>query len=128
MKRTLICTAARITATTAALVIASAATWAQDFTVQMKDQDGKTSTHYVSRNAVRDVSSAPVETDVIYRLDQGKIIKLNHQQKTYTETTLAEAREQAEKKASERGAQQQQMMAHFGANAAPVVTKLGSGR
>ena len=65
---------------------------AQDFTVRMKDQDGKTAIHYVSRNAVRNVSSNPVETDVIYRLDRGTIIRLNHQDKTYTEITLAQAR------------------------------------
>lgn len=33
---------------------------AQDFTVRMTDQDGKTAVHYVSRNAVRSVSSNPM--------------------------------------------------------------------
>jgi hypothetical protein len=99
---------------------------AQDYTVHMTDQDGKTATHYVSRNAVRDVSSSPVETDVIYRLDKGTIIKINHQQKTYTEMTLAEARQLAEKKAGNMSPMQQQMMAHFSA-AKPTVTKVGKG-
>ena len=66
---------------------------AQDFTVKMKESDGKTSVYYVSRNAVRNVSSSPIETDVIYRLDAGKIITVDNKQKTYSETTLAEARQ-----------------------------------
>src|SRR5262249_36578236 len=44
----------------------------------MVDEDGKAATHYVSRIAVRNVSSSPVETDVIYRLDTGKMITLSH--------------------------------------------------
>jgi len=100
---------------------------AQDFTVRIKDQDGKTAIHYVSRNAVRNVSSNPVETDVIYRLDTGKIIRLNHQEKTYTEITLAEAREQMEKKGA-MGSPQQAMMQRLGMKAGTAtVTKIGPG-
>jgi len=100
----------------------------QDFTVRMKDQDGKIAIHYVSRNAVRNVSSNPVETDVIYRLDRGTIIRLNHQEKTYTEVTLEQARQQTEKKAGSMRAQQE-MMSRLGMNAAgnTSVTKIGPG-
>jgi Domain of unknown function (DUF4412) len=100
---------------------------AQDFTVRMKDQDGKTATHYVSRNAVRNVSSNPVETDVIYRLDRGTIIRLNHQQKTYSEITVAQAREQGERSAA--GNTQQAMMRRLGmtGGGATSVTKIGPG-
>jgi hypothetical protein len=127
MKRKLGCTAGWLVTIVVVLIIVSGAALAQDFTVHMKDQDGKTATHYLSRNAVRDVSSAPVDTDVIYRLDKGTIIKLNHKQKTYTEVTLAEARQEADKKASNMSPMQQQMMAHMGGNGAPTVTKLGAG-
>jgi uncharacterized protein DUF4412 len=64
---------------------------AEDFTVRMQNDEGKPATRYVSQKAVRQVSSYPVETDVIYRLDQGKIIRLDHKAKTYTETTPAAA-------------------------------------
>jgi hypothetical protein len=129
MKRRPTWTAGWLTTATVVFVIASATTLAaQDFTVRMQDEDGKISTHYVSRNAVRNVSSTPVDTDVIYRLDQGKIITLNHKQKTYTEITLAEARQQMEKKQSEMGPQQQEVMRRLGmAGAAASITKIGAG-
>jgi len=99
---------------------------AQDFTVRTKDQDGKTAIHYVSRNAVRDVASNPVEFDIIYRLDTGKIIRLNHHAKTYAEITPAEARQQTEKKAGMSA--QQAMMRRSGNNSWTVsVTKIGAG-
>jgi len=122
-------TAGWLTTVTVVCVIASATTLAaQDFTVRMQDEDGKISTHYVSRHAVRNVSSTPVETDVIYRLDQGKMITLNHQQKTYTETTLAEARQHMEKRTSEMDPQEQEMMRRLGmAGAAASITKIGAG-
>lgn len=113
----------------AAMVAASAQNlWAQDFTVRMKDQDGKTAVHYVSRNAVRNVSSNPVETDVIYRLDRSTIIRLNHQQKTYTEITLAQSRQQGDSNASRTNAQQA-MMRRLGmtGGGATSVTKIGPG-
>jgi hypothetical protein len=72
-----------------AVLCTSAMARAEDFTVHMKNDEGKTATRYVSQKAVRDVSSYPVEVDVIYRLDQGKIIRLDHQAKTYAETTPA---------------------------------------
>ena len=127
MKQNSTFTAGQFPSAIAMIILVSSMALAQDFTVHMKDQDGKAATHYVSRNAVRDVSSSPVETDVIYRLDKGTIITLNHKQKTYTEVTLAEARQQAEKKASNMNPMQQQMMAHMGGGAAPTVTKLGAG-
>jgi uncharacterized protein DUF4412 len=112
----------------AAILVGSAQVLsAQDFTVRMKDQDGKTAVHYVSHKAVRNVSSNPVETDVIYRLDTGKIITLNHQQKTYTETTLAQAREQMEKKGA-MGSPQRALMRRLGMNAGTSsITKIGAG-
>lgn len=101
---------------------------AQDFTVRMKDQDGKIAIHYVSHNAVRNVASNPVETDVIYRLDRGTIIRLNHQEKTYTETTLAQARQQMEKNTGAANAQQA-MMRRLGmtGGGATSVTEIGPG-
>jgi hypothetical protein len=108
-----------------AMLIASALpVTAQDFTVRMKDQDGKIAVHYVSRNAVRNVASNPVETDVIYCLDTGKIITLNHQKKTYTELTLAQARERFEKAMTA----QQATMRRLGMNVGTVsITKIGPG-
>lgn len=101
---------------------------AQDFTVRMKDQDGKTAIHYVSRNAVRNVSSNPVETDVIYRLDRGTIIRLNHQDKTYTEITLAQARQQGEKNAgATKGRQAMMQRLGMTGGGATSVTKIGPG-
>jgi hypothetical protein len=112
----------------AAILVASTQTlYAQDFTVRMKDQDGKTAIHYVSRNAVRNVSSNPVETDVIYRLDMGTIIRLNHQEKTYTETTLAQARQQMEKNTGAATAQQAMMRRLGMTGGATTVTKMGLG-
>jgi hypothetical protein len=108
----------------AMLIAAALPVTAQDFTVRMKDQDGKIAVHYVSRNAIRNVASNPVETDVIYRLDTGKIITLNHQKKTYTELTLAQARERFEKAMSA----QQAAMRRLGMNAGTVsITKIGPG-
>jgi uncharacterized protein DUF4412 len=101
---------------------------AQDFTVRMRDQDGKTAIHYVSRNAVRNVSSNPVETDVIYRLDRGTIIRLNHHDKTYTEITLAQARQQGEQNAGTTNGPQA-MMRRLGmtGSGSTSVTKIGPG-
>jgi hypothetical protein len=108
----------------AMLITSALQVTAQDFTVRMKDQDGKIAVHYVSRNAVRNVASNPVETDVIYRLDSGKIITLNHQKKTYTELTLAQARERFEKAMSA----QQAAMRRLGMNVGTVsITKIGPG-
>ncbi len=84
-------------ASAAVLVLSTQIVNAQDFTVRMNEGDGKTSNYYVSRNAVRNVSSSPIDTDVIYRLDTGKIITVDTKQRTYSETTLAEARQQIQK-------------------------------
>jgi hypothetical protein len=126
MRRKLISTATRRTVATAALAIASAMILgAQDFTVRMKDQDGKIAVYYIARNAVRNVSSYPVETDVIYRIEQGKIITLNPKQKTYTEVTMAEVREKMS--TAQIKPQQQEMMHRMGLDAAPTITNLGAG-
>ena len=98
---------------------------AQDFTVRMKDQDGKIAVHYVARNAVRNVSAYPIETDVIYRIDQGKIIRLNPKQKTYTEVTMAEEREIIS--TAHVKPQDQEMMHRMGLDAPPTITNLGAG-
>jgi hypothetical protein len=116
MKRSLIC----VTLTTALMISAALA---QDFTVHMTDQDGKPSTHYVSHNAVRYVASNPVQIDVIYRIDKGTIIHVDHQQKTYSEITLAEARQQAAAKS----AHPNPAMARFGASLTPTITRIGAG-
>jgi hypothetical protein len=99
---------------------------AQDFTVRMKDDDGKIAIYYVGRNALRNVESNPVDTDVIYRFDTGKMIRLDHKQKTYTETTFAELRQEAEKNAA--NPQRQEMMRRLGINpGATSITKIGPG-
>jgi hypothetical protein len=117
--------AGRITVATALTVASAMSLGAQDFTVRMKDQDGKIAVHYIARNAVRNVSSYPIETDVIYRIDQGKIIRLNPKQKTYTEVTLAEVREKMS--TAQIKPQQQEMMHRMGLDAAPTITDLGAG-
>lgn len=65
---------------------------------------------------------------MIYRLDRGTIIRLNHQQKTYTEITLAQARQQAEKNPGAANPQQA-MMRRLGitGGAATSITKIGPG-
>src|SRR2546422_1018082 len=101
---------------------------AQDFTVQMKDDDGKNiATHYVSRNAVRNVSSKPVDSDMIYRLDIGKIITVNHKQKSYGEITAAEIRQLIEKKQNATNPEKQEAMRRLGFGGAATVTRIGAG-
>jgi hypothetical protein len=124
MKANQNCSVSRLIAVGAILIASTLPVTAQDFTVRMKDQDGKIAVHYVSRNAVRNVASNPVETDVIYRLDTGKIITLNHQKKTYTELTLAQARQRFEKAMRA----QQATMRRLGMNVGTVsITKIGPG-
>jgi len=94
---------------------------AEDFTARMQNDEGKTATRYVSQKAVRQVSAYPVETDVIYRLDQGKIIRLDHKAKTYTEATPAAA-SQAFSGQSPGGGKLPPALA------APTVTKVGAGQ
>ena len=62
-----------------------------EYTVQMKGANGPV-TLYVSRSAVRRVEPG-FKVDVIYRLSDGKIIYMDDEQKTYSEVTLAEARQ-----------------------------------
>ena len=108
------------------LLVSGTLVLAQDFTVHLKDQDGQPSTQYVSHNAVRYVSSSPVDIDVIYRLDKGTIIHIDHQQKTYSEMTLAEARQIAERRNARMGPREREMMARFG-NANSTLSKVGKG-
>ena len=114
---------------TAVLVLCAQFTNAQDFTVHMNEGDGKASTYYVSRNAVRTVSSSPIDTDVIYRIDTGKIITLDNKQKTFSETTLTEARQQAQKNQNSGEAREAaEVMRALGMNAGAVtVTRIGAG-
>ena len=101
---------------------------AQDFTVQMKDEEGRSiATHYISRNAVRNVSSKPVDSDIIYRLDTGKIITLNHKQKTYGEIAAAEMRQLIEKKQGSMSPEKQEAMRRLGFGGSANVTKIGAG-
>jgi len=77
-------------ATFVVVALANAAC-AQDYTVRMQDQDGNISTHYVSRHAVRDVAQKGAgRGDTIYRLQEGKIIAIDYQSKTYLEMSKAD--------------------------------------
>ncbi|MCU1256900.1 MAG: hypothetical protein JWM83_3199 [Candidatus Angelobacter sp.] len=129
MNRKLTSTAGRFAIAVATILIISAqSASAQDFTVEMKSEDGKIiATHYVTRNAVRNVSSYPVDSDIIYRIDTGKIITLNHKQKTYGEITSAEVRQLIEKKQNAMSPRQQELMRRFGYGGAASVTKIGAG-
>lgn len=111
------------------LVLCAQIATAQNFTVHMNEGDGKTSTYYVSRNAVRTVSSSPIDTDVIYRLDTGKIVTVDNRQKTYSETTLTEARQQVQQhQNSAEASEEAEVMRGLGINAGAVtVTKIGAG-
>src|SRR5262249_8076207 len=94
-----------------------------DFTIQMRNEDGQTRTQYVSSHAVRSVASFPVETDVIYRLDENKIIWIDNKAKTYTEATLAELQA-----ASQRSPAGQEVPERFKAMMTPPsVTREGAG-
>jgi hypothetical protein len=110
-----------IAAVFAVLSTTATAVAAEDFTVHMKNDDGKTATRYVSQKAVRQVSAYPVETDVIYRLDQGKIIRLDHKAKTYTETTPAAESQGLSGQSAGAGKLPPGI-------AAPTVTKVGAGQ
>jgi uncharacterized protein DUF4412 len=116
----------RLTMSAAVVLFFGKIVSAQDFTVRMKDDDGKIAIYYVGRNALRNVESNPVDTDVIYRFDTGKMIRLDHKQKTYTETTFAELRQEAEKNAA--NPQRQEMLRRLGINpGATSITKIGPG-
>jgi hypothetical protein len=107
-----------LTAAMLAVLNTTAPALAEDFTVHMKNDEGKAATRYVSQRAVRNVSSYPVETDVIYRLDQGRIVRVDHQAKTYTEATPAAAGQLPPDQSTESS----------GALAAPTVTRVGRGQ
>jgi hypothetical protein len=129
MKREPTSTAGRLAMAVAAILIARAQILpAEDFTVQMKDGDGRSiATNYVSRNAVRNVSTLPVHSDMIYRIDTGKIITLNHKQKTYGEIAPAEVRQLMEKKQIAMSPEKQEAMRRLGFGGAATVTKIGPG-
>jgi hypothetical protein len=99
---------------------------AQEFTVHMKDDDGNVSTHYVSRYAVRNVSSVPAQSDMIYRLDRNQIITINHKDKTYGEISVSELQGLMDKK-MQQTAEQKEAMRRMGYGVPPTVTKLGPG-
>jgi hypothetical protein len=109
----------------AILTAALAASAADEYTVQMKGANGPV-TIYVSRSAVRRVEPG-FKVDVIYRLSEGRIIYLDDEKKTYSEVTLAEARQQGTQAAAGMSPQQKAMMEKMGVNAAPTFAKLGPG-
>jgi hypothetical protein len=112
-----------VTFAIAATALAAAAV--DEYTVQMKGANGPV-TLYVSRGAVRRVEPG-FKVDVIYRLSEGRIIYVDDEQKTYSEVTLAEARQRGAQGAAEMSPQQRAMMAKMGAGAAPTFAKLGPG-
>jgi len=81
----------RFARTAVMLVITAPMTMGEDFTVHMKSDSGDTSTYHISRNAIRKTFSA-TGTDATYRLDQGKVIFVNHKEKSYREIPLEQAR------------------------------------
>lgn len=88
-----------------------------------------TSSNYFGRNALR--RSAPGGLDTIIRIDDGKIISIDHNTKTYSETTVQEVNQVPEKTAEEEGENEQQkealrkMMGHMLGSF--KVTKVGPG-
>lgn len=124
MNSTATLTTAWFSAAIAAIVVASAATAAQEYTVHMNGANG-TTTIYVSPNAVRRTEPG-FKVDVIYRLSEGKIIYIDHQKKTYSEVTLAEARQRSTQATAGMSPQTKAMMSRMG-NATPSFTKVGAG-
>src|SRR4051794_24273716 len=113
---------------TAILIVSAQIVSAQDFTVHMVDGDGKlVATRYISQHAARIVSTYPGDSDIIYRMDTGKIISINNKQKTYGEITAAELRQRMEQKESSLSPQQKELMQHFGMAGATTLTKIGPG-
>ena len=114
-------------ASTAILILSAQIVSAQDFTVHMKDEDGKSiATRYVTRNAVRNVATFPAETDMIYRLDKGTIITVDNKKRTYSEATLAEIKQMAAQRESAMTPQEKMLMQRMG-NGSATVTKIGAG-
>ncbi len=68
---------------------------------------------------------SPIETDYIYRLDKGKIIILNHKEKTYAETTMDEIRRRLTRPDPMKQ-EQQEMMRRLGMGGGISVTSLGA--
>jgi hypothetical protein len=105
----------------AAVLLAALPAAAQDFTVTYKSEDGVTKT-YVSQTAVRE--STPTE-DTIFRIDQNKVIVIDHQKKTYRESTFDQWRKQLN------GMMGNPMMMEAarrkGVQVTPSVTKVGPG-
>jgi len=66
-----------------------------------------TSTQYLSKNAMKTVSSDG--QDSIIRFDTGKIITIDHGKKTYTEMTVEKLNEIFDKRASEAGVDKEKM-------------------
>ena len=114
---------------TAILILSAQIVLAQDFTVQMANEEGKIiATRYISQHAVRIVSTYPADSDIIYRMETGKIISINNKEKTYGEITAAELRQRMEQKESSLSPQQKELMQHFGmSSGATTLTKIGPG-
>jgi hypothetical protein len=111
----------------AALLVAVAvpASAAQEYTVRMNGANGPL-TVYVSPKAVRRAEPG-FSVDTIYRLAEGKVIYLDHKNKTYSEATLAELREHTAKAAGEMSPQQKAMLSKMAGGAAAALTKTGPG-
>jgi hypothetical protein len=113
---------------TAILILSAHIASAQDFTVHMTDENGKSvATRYVTRNAVRNVATFPAETDMIYLLDKGTIITVDNKKKTYSEATLGEIKQMAAQKENAITPQQRELMHRMGYGGAISVTKVGPG-
>jgi hypothetical protein len=63
---------------------------AEDLTINFKDSDGSTSTNYFSKDRIRVNNGS---NDVILEFASGKMVRIDHRKKQYTEITLAEMEE-----------------------------------
>ena len=115
-----------LAATIAALVLVAPTTaGAQDYTVQLNSYNGP-ATVYVSRTAIRKTEPG-FKTDVIYRLAENKIITIDHEQKTYSEVTVAQERQINAQATATLSPQLQAMRSRLGLNNPPSFTTLGPG-
>ena len=118
--------AAQLFALTTIISGSAIALFAQDFTIHMKGDNGvEGTTYYVSPNAIRRTS--PGLNDVIYRMDRGTIIYLNHRNKSYAEIPAAEVRAKISSSMTNLDPQQKAMMHQMGLDAPAQLTKIGPG-
>jgi hypothetical protein len=87
-----------------------------------------TTTNYISGNAIKHSSSDG--KDLIIRLDEGKLISIDNNKKTYSETTFQQMATMLDKLSGEMGKnpEQMEMMKKMMGQTAPIsVTKQGAG-